>query len=151
MSTAAPSTAREKRAPSRHVVARVDEIAPGKSKLVHVEGRDIAVFNVAGEFMAIANRCPHEGADLCRGELVSLIESDEPGVVRLSRHGELVRCPWHGWEFDLKTGKSWCDPTRTRVKSYDVAVEHGSRLVEGRYRTEVYKISVDDDYVVLEL
>lgn len=146
-----PTAVREKRPASRHVVARVEEIAPGASKLVHVEGRDIAVFNVAGEFMAIANRCPHEGADLCKGNLVSLFESDMPGVVKTSRHGELVRCPWHGWEFDLRTGKSWCDPARTRVKSYDVSVEHGAKLVEGPYRTEVYKISIDDDYVVLEL
>ncbi|MEN3146225.1 Rieske (2Fe-2S) protein [Neorhizobium sp. IRAMC:178] len=150
MSTAENPT-REKRPPARHVVARVDEIASGASRLVHVEGRDIAIFNVAGEFMAIANRCPHEGADLCKGKLLSLFESDEPGVVRMSRRGELVRCPWHGWEFDLRSGKSWCDPARTRVKSYDVAVEHGARLVEGTYRAEVFKISVDDDYLVLEL
>ncbi|MFZ2099765.1 MAG: Rieske 2Fe-2S domain-containing protein [Oricola sp.] len=140
-----------KRPSIQHVVARVGEIAAGTSKLVHVEGRDIAVFNVAGEFFAIANRCPHEGADLCKGKLVALIESDDPGVIRLSRHGELVRCPWHGWEFDLRTGKSWCDPARTRVKSYDVAVERGASLVEGPFQTEVYKISADDDYVVLEL
>ena len=114
-------------------------------------GRAIALFNVKGEFFAIANRCPHEGADLCKGKIVALIEADEPGVVRLSRHGELVRCPWHGWEFDIRTGKSWCDPARTRVKSYDVAVETGARLVEGPYQAEVYKVSVEDRYVVLEV
>ena len=135
----------------RHVVARVDEIADGASKLVHVAGRAIALFNVKGEFFAIANRCPHEGADLCKGKIVALIEADEPGVVRLSRHGELVRCPWHGWEFDIRTGKSWCDPARTRVKSYEVAVETGARLVEGPYQAEVYKVSVEDCYVVLEV
>lgn len=142
---------REKSAPARHVVARVDEIAAGAAKLVHVEGRPIAIFNTGSEFLAIANRCPHEGADLCRGKVVPLIESDEPGEIKLSRKGELVRCPWHGWEFDLRTGKSWCDPARTRVKSYDVAVENGAKLVEGPYRAEVYKISVDDNYIVLEL
>jgi nitrite reductase/ring-hydroxylating ferredoxin subunit len=142
---------REKRATSRHVVATVDEIAAGTAKLVQVEGRAIAIFNTGSEFFAIANRCPHEGADLCRGKVVPLIESDEPGEIRLSRKGELVRCPWHGWEFDLRTGKSWCDPSRTRVKSYDVSVEKGGKLVEGPYRAEVYKISVDDNYVVLEL
>lgn len=149
--SAVETQAREKRPVARHVVARVGEIAPGTSKLVHVDGRDIAIFNAAGEFLAIANRCPHEGADLCKGKLISLFESDEPGLVRTSRHGELVRCPWHGWEFDLRTGKSWCDPARTRVKSYDVAVEQGAKLVEGPYRTEVYTVSIDDDYVVLEL
>lgn len=145
------NTAGKGREKDRHVVARVDEIADGASKLVHVAGRAIALFNVKGEFFAIANRCPHEGADLCKGKIVALIEADEPGVVRLSRHGELVRCPWHGWEFDIRTGKSWCDPARTRVKSYEVAVETGARLVEGPYQAEVYKVSVEDRYVVLEV
>lgn len=149
--SAAENTAARRREPSRHVVARTDEIENGASKLVHVEGRAIAIFNVNGEFLAIANRCPHEGADLCKGSIVPLIESDEPGVVKLSRHGELVRCPWHGWEFDIRTGKSWCDPSRTRVKSYDVAVEKGQSLVEGPYKAEVFKVSVDDSYIVLEL
>jgi nitrite reductase/ring-hydroxylating ferredoxin subunit len=149
--TAQNNTAGRGRPKNRHVVAKVDEIADGTSKLVQVEGRAIALFNVKGEFFAIANRCPHEGADLCKGKIVALIESDEPGVVRLSRPGELVRCPWHGWEFDIRTGKSWCDPTRTRVKSYDVAVESGARLVEGPYQAEVYTVSVEDSYVVLEV
>jgi len=139
------------RAPSKHVVARTDEIADGAAKLVHVEGRAIAVYNVKGEFFAIANRCPHEGADLCKGKIVALFEADAPGEVRISRHGELVRCPWHGWEFDIRTGKSWCDPARTRVKSYDVEVQKGGALVEGPYKAEVFKVSVDDSYVVLEL
>ena len=149
-------SAAEQRAPrarqtSRHVVARTDEIADGASKLVNVEGRAIAIFNNKGEFFAIANRCPHEGADLCKGKIVALIESDEPGVVRISRHGELVRCPWHGWEFDIRTGKSYCDPARTRVKIYDVAVEKGQKLVEGPYKAEIFTVTVEDSYVVLEV
>jgi len=139
------------RTPSKHVVARTDEIADGAAKLVHVEGRAIAVYNVKGEFFAIANRCPHEGADLCKGRIVALFEADTPGEVKVSRHGELVRCPWHGWEFDIRTGKSWCDPARTRVKSYDVEVQKGGSLVEGPYKAEVFKVSVDDSYIVLEL
>ena len=49
----------------RHVVAAVDEIAPGTCKIVAVAGREIGVFNVHGEFHALVNRCPHEGAPLC--------------------------------------------------------------------------------------
>jgi len=136
---------------ARHVVAKVDELDIGKSKLVKVAGRDIALFNVKGEFFAIANRCPHEGADLCRGQLVGLAESDEPGKYRMTRHGELVRCPWHGWEFDIRTGKSWCDPARTRVKSFDVTVANGGTLAEGPYQAETFPVSIDEDYVVVEI
>ncbi len=136
---------------ARHVVAKVDELDIGKSKLVKVAGRDIALFNVKGEFFAIANRCPHEGADLCRGQVVGLAESDEPGQYRMTRHGELVRCPWHGWEFDIRTGKSWCDPARTRVKSFDVSVSKGGALTEGPYQAETFPVSIDEDYVVVEI
>ncbi len=78
---------------ARHVITKVDELEVGKSKLVKVAGRDIALFNVKGEFFAIANRCPHEGADLCRGQVVGLAESDEPGKYRMTRHGEARPLP----------------------------------------------------------
>jgi nitrite reductase/ring-hydroxylating ferredoxin subunit len=143
------AAAREGRQKERHVVCRADEIAPGTSKRFEIEGRAIAIFNVNGEFAAIADRCPHEGASLCKGQIIGLAESDGPGHYRMVRDGEFVRCPWHGWEFDLKTGRSWCDPARTRVKSYDVSVAGGGQLQEGPYRIDVYEVSRDGDYVVV--
>ena len=134
----------------RFVVARADEIAPGERKLVSVRGRDVAIFNVKGEYFALLDRCPHQGGSLCRGRLVGLVESDEPGRYRYHRAGEIVRCPWHGWEFDLRTGKSWCDPARTWVKSYPSSVQPGCRLVEGPYVAETFEVKVEQDYVVIE-
>jgi nitrite reductase/ring-hydroxylating ferredoxin subunit len=136
---------------SQHVVCRTDEIAVGSAERVSVAGRDIAIFNVNGEFAAISDRCPHEGASLCRGKIVGLAEADEPGQVRMLREGEFVRCPWHGWEFDIRTGKSWCDPARTRVKSFAVSVADGAALQEGPYRIDVYEVSLKDDYVVVTI
>jgi 3-phenylpropionate/trans-cinnamate dioxygenase ferredoxin subunit len=135
----------------RHVVARVDEIPLGGVKQVEVKGRRIGVFNVHGEFFALLDKCPHEGAPLCRGTIVGLAESDEPGHYRLSRVGELLRCPWHGWEFDIRTGQSWCDPTHTYVRRFAVAVEPGQKLVKGPYVAETFAVSVDQDYVVVEM
>jgi 3-phenylpropionate/trans-cinnamate dioxygenase ferredoxin subunit len=134
----------------RFVVARTAEIPPGGRKLVAVRGREVVVFNVAGELFALLDRCPHQGGSLCRGKLVGLAESDEPGRYRYTRRGEIVRCPWHGWEFDLRTGKSRCDPKRTWVKSYPVSAEAGGRLVEGPYVAETFAVSVEDDYVIIE-
>ncbi|MBR0713563.1 Rieske (2Fe-2S) protein [Bradyrhizobium liaoningense] len=136
---------------TRHVVATVEEIPPGSRKIVEVGGREIGVFNLAGEFFAIANRCPHEGASLCKGRIVGLVEADEPGSYRFSRKDELVRCPWHGWEFDIRTGKSWCDPRRTKVKSYDIKLEDGDVLAETKLRAETFPVSVEKRYVVIEL
>lgn len=134
----------------RFVVARTDEIPPGERKLVSVRGRDVVVFNVAGQYFALLDRCPHQGGSLCRGKLVGLVESDGPGRYRYHRPGEIVRCPWHGWEFDLRTGKSRFDPKRTWVKSYPSSAEPGAQVVEGPYVAETFEVKVDRDYVVIE-
>ena len=135
---------------ARHVVAAVAEIPPGARKWVEVEGRPVAIFNVKGEFFALLDRCPHQGASLCKGKLVGLVESTAPGQYRYSRHGEIIRCPWHGWEYDLRTGKSWCEPHRARVRNYPVAIEPGHTQVEGPYVAETFPIRVEDDYVVID-
>jgi nitrite reductase/ring-hydroxylating ferredoxin subunit len=136
---------------ARHIVATVDDIPPGKRMLVKVMGREIGIFNVEGEYFAVGNRCPHEGASLCKGRLVGLAESSEPGSYQFSRRGELLRCPWHGWEFDLRTGKSRCEPDRTRVRSFDLKVESGGSLVEGALQAETFPVSIEKQYVVIEV
>ena len=136
---------------ARYIVATVDDIPPGKRKLVSVKGRDIGIFNVGGEYFAVGNRCPHEGASLCKGRLVGLVESSEPGSYQFSRRGELLRCPWHGWEFDLRTGKSWCEPERTKVRTFDLKLESGGSLVEGPFQAETFPVSIEKQYVVIEV
>lgn len=135
---------------SRHIVATVGELEPGGRKRVAVGGRDIALFRIGDEYHAIQDRCPHEGASLCAGRIVGLATSDRPGSYRLERQGELLRCPWHGWEFDIRTGQSWCDPDRIRVRSFATSVEPGSALAEGPYVAETFPVSVDRDYVLIE-
>jgi len=136
---------------SRHVVAKVDEIAPGDSKIVKVNGREVGVFNVGGEFFAFSNRCPHAGAELCKGIIVGLMRADEPGVYRVDRPGEFLRCPWHGWEFDLRTGQSYCDPKSTKVRQFQVKVEPGENLVKGPYVAETFPVAVEAEYLVIDL
>lgn len=136
---------------ARHVVARVDEIEPGSRKVVQVDGRGVIVFNVKGEFYALSETCPHRGGSLAQGIVTGLVQSDAPGEYEYSRAGEIVRCPWHQWEFDIKTGRSWCDPRRLRLMKFDVKVEPGAALVEGPYVAETFKVEVEDDYVVVEV
>jgi 3-phenylpropionate/trans-cinnamate dioxygenase ferredoxin subunit len=136
---------------ARYVVATVEEIPPGARKIVKVAGREIGIFNIGKEFFALINRCPHEGGALCRGRLVGLMESDRPGEYRLTRHGEMLRCPWHGWEFDIRTGQSWCDPVNTKVRSYNITVEPGEMLVKGPYVAETVSVTVEREYLVVEV
>ncbi len=144
----------------KHIVATVDEIAPGKRKIVEVAGRSIGVFNVNGEFYAIRNSCPHQGAPLCTGYLTGFVMADKPGEYSYTRRGEIVRCPWHGWEFDVKNGQSWFDPAKMRVRSYQVAVEElGPKALEppapglepGPYVAETYAVTVEQSYIVIQL
>jgi hypothetical protein len=88
---------------------------------------------------------------LCSGMLVSLVDSSEPGEYRMSRQAEMLRCPWHGWEFDIRTGQSWCDPAKVRVKTYPVTVEPGAELAKGPYVATTYSVTVEDDYVLVEI
>lgn len=135
---------------AKHVIAALSEFPAGSRRLVEVAGRPIVVFNINGEFFALANRCPHQGGSLFAGRLTGLTEAREPGRYRYSRRGEILRCPWHGWEFDVRTGKSWCEPERVRARQFAVAVASGAALVEGPYVAETFPVRVEDDYVVLE-
>jgi len=138
----------------RHVVARVGEIPPGERRIVEVGGRSIGVFNVDGEFFGLRNRCPHQGGPLCEGRLLGGLEADRPGAFRWSPARHVLACPWHGWEFDVTTGQSWCDPARLRAAHYEAAVVVGRELdgrVMGPYVAETYPISVEERYVVVDL
>src|SRR3954466_15075179 len=136
---------------ARHIVARTTEIPPGGNKVVGVEGRDIVIFHVNGEFFALLNRCPHEGAPLAKAACVARLTSPEPGVYLRSRVGELLRCPWHGWEFDMRNGQSYFDPTRVKVRTYPVAVERGEELQKGPYVAETFPVRIEDSYVIVEI
>ncbi len=134
----------------RYAVATVDEIPAGQRKIVDVAGRSIGIFNLAGEFFALRNSCPHQGGPLCLGRVTGFLEARVPGARTYSRHGEILRCSWHAWEFDIRTGQSWHSPDRVRVRQYDVSVAAGP--VPGPYKAETFPVIVDDrDVVFVEI
>ena len=116
-----------------------------------MKGREIGLFNVGGEYFAISNRCPHEAGPLCAGMITGIVLSDGPGKYRIERKGEFIRCPWHGWEFDIRTGQSWCDPKSTKVRAFQVKVEPGEELVKGPYVAETFSVAVEEDYLIIEM
>lgn len=136
---------------ARHVVALAEEIPAGTCKIVTVRGREIGIFNVNDSFYGLINRCPHQGAPLCQGAIVSRLVSTMPGEYGLSRAGEMIRCPWHCWEFDITTGKSLCDPNSVQARAYNVAVEPGKDLVEGPFVAESVEVGLEGRYVVVTM
>jgi nitrite reductase (NADH) small subunit len=113
----------------RHVVGTISEITHGMRKIVQIEGRSIGVFNIEGQLDALRNTCPHQGAPLCEGVVTPLVVSPAPTYFDYEREGEIVRCPWHQWEFDIKTGCMIVDK-RMRTKSYEVTVEKFDIITE---------------------
>lgn len=136
---------------SKYVVAAADEILPGERKLVNVRGRPILIFNLDGDYFGILDRCPHQGASLCKGKLVGLVEADRPGQYNFTRNNEIIRCAWHGWEFDIRTGKSRCEPEKIKATRYNVETKIGSDIIEEAYETETFDVAVEDNYVIVNL
>jgi 3-phenylpropionate/trans-cinnamate dioxygenase ferredoxin subunit len=130
----------------QHVVGRVEDLPPGQRKIVEVGGQSIGVFNVGGTFYALKNRCPHQGGPLCQGSLNGTTLPSPPGEYCWGREGEILRCPWHGWEFDVTTGRSLWHPERCRVRAYEVTVEPD----EGVF-VETYRVTVEGRRIVLHL
>lgn len=95
--------------------------------IARVGGREIGVVLHPDGPRAIRNRCPHRGGPLCFGTVRERL-TGTPGRYELA--GRMVlRCPWHGWEFDLETGR--CpDESAMRARTYPVRVDDGRVLVQ---------------------
>ncbi len=96
---------------ARHIVGIVGEIPRGAVKLVEIGERTFGIVNVNGVYRAVRNVCPHQGAPVCRGYVSGTWLDSAPGEFVWGRDGEILRCPWHGWEFDLETGAAVFDDT----------------------------------------
>lgn len=94
-------------------VAQKSEVKEGQGKLVGINGKELALFNIKGEFFAIDNTCPHRGGPLAEGWLEE----------------NTVTCPLHGWQFDVKTGQNIM-PGMSKLTSYKVLVEGEDVFIE---------------------
>ena len=103
-------------------VMGADELAPGEHRVVQVGRRSIGIFRVGDEYHALADHCPHQGGPLCRGRAAPLAVAGAPGEVALDPGRVFVACPWHGWEYDVTTGRSYFGPGEAPVRSYATEV-----------------------------
>jgi 3-phenylpropionate/trans-cinnamate dioxygenase ferredoxin subunit len=108
-----------------HRIGAVDDVRRDGCRIVEVNGRQVGVISVDDEFFAVFDRCPHMGAAMCRGTLSGTFLPGPPHELDYGKHERVIRCPWHGWEFDLETGRSLLEPDRVGLMVYPVTVEDG--------------------------
>lgn len=140
-------------------VCKASELLPGGRRIVDADGKSIGVFNVRGEYFALRNLCPHQLAPLCEGRITGTNAPGGVGEFHWVKDGEIIRCPWHGWEFDIKTGQSVFNPHKLKAGSYHVkvldacgkAIDRVIDAGEGDPAVEKFRVRDVDGTVFLEI
>lgn len=150
----------------RFEICPAAELAPGERKITELNGVSVGVFNVDGEYHALKNDCPHQRAPLCEGKVTGTVTADEPGDVNWECDGHILRCPWHGWEFEIESGESVFNPHKVKARSYEATVESsgeetqnatdggcecGADLAGDEPPVDTYDVDVEDDQIVVYL
>jgi nitrite reductase (NADH) small subunit len=118
-------------------VGTVDDYAVPKFRPANIPGKDIWVLHTpADRWYALKNTCPHQGGPICLGDVRGTFLPSEPGEYVFGYEYGLIKCPYHGWEFDLETGQPLFTPGSERVVRYDVKVGPASlydvKVADGR-------------------
>ncbi|HCU72530.1 MAG: (2Fe-2S)-binding protein [Chloroflexi bacterium] len=113
------------------VCEAADLLSGGRIEISGAVHFGVTVFNVDGELYALLNHCPHMGGPLCRGRIRPRVSSDAVGRWDFDREGEVVKCPFHNWEFDICSGQALHD-SRLRVRRYPVEIRDGKVVVKLR-------------------
>lgn len=104
-------------------VADIEEFQDNDKVLVDIMGREIGIFQVGDDFYAVANYCVHQGGPLCEGKISGALTADEDFELEYSKKDEVISCPWHAWEFDIKSGNHLAH-TDYRVPTYEVKLDN---------------------------
>lgn len=114
----------------KHVVCKQSELGPGQMRTV-TKGKApvVVVCSEDNEYYAVRGICPHQGAMLDKGHLTSLTVSEGPGHYEVEKGGEILRCPWHSFDYDVTTGECVSDKS-LRIKTYPAYVEEGDIVVD---------------------
>lgn len=116
----------------RHDVCAAPELRPGTMVETLVGARTVVIARThRGHLYAFGGHCLHQGAPLSRGRLMSGVEGGRAGEYNLAEERELVKCPWHGYEYDLESGAALFDGRR-RLRVFPVREVAGRIVIETR-------------------
>jgi nitrite reductase (NADH) small subunit len=130
----------------RTAVCSVSDLAPGEKRVVQSGRREMLLCRApSGNIHAVGNICPHQGAPLCDGTFGGTAVADGVGHYEWGLDGEVVRCPWHGWEFDVKSGRSLFGEATARIATYEVTVEGDDIFVADAPTKQNVKALIDKE------
>jgi nitrite reductase/ring-hydroxylating ferredoxin subunit len=110
-------------------VGPLEEIPEGKFRILDLAGRSIGVVRNGETVHAVRNICPHRTAPICQGMISGTMMPSDPGELRFGLEGEVLQCPWHGWEFSLLTGEALFTGVRNRLRLYRTEIRDGRVFV----------------------
>lgn len=117
-------------ATARTFACKVAEVAVGKPRIVTIGRISVGIFQLDDGYAALLNICPHRAGQLCEGPVCGTTRHTDRAEFIYERAGELIRCAWHGWEFDIRSGKC---------------------LVDEKLKARIFPVHVDGDDIYLEM
>jgi nitrite reductase (NADH) small subunit len=110
-------------------VGPLDAFPLNEVRVLEVGGRSIGVVRTAEAVYAVRNVCPHQGAPICRGSFGGTMMPSAPGEKEYGLEHRVLRCPWHAWEFDVRTGEALFGTSDRRLVTYRTEVRGGDVFV----------------------
>jgi nitrite reductase/ring-hydroxylating ferredoxin subunit len=117
-------------ASTRTFACKTADVKIGAPKIVTLGRMSVGIFLLEDSYAALLNICPHRAGQLCQGPVCGTTKRTDKAEFIYERAGELVRCAWHGWEFEIKTGKC---------------------LVDDKLTARTFPVHVDGDNIYLEM
>jgi len=114
-------------------VGSIEEFPEGCASVVVAGRTEVGIVRWSGAFYAIGTICTHQGGRLCLGVLSARLTAGRPGEMLVDDAAPVIACPWHGWEFDVASGKAIWDPT-IHIRTFPVRVTNGRVMVETETR-----------------
>ena len=111
-------------------MSRLDEVPASGPLIVTVNNIELGIYRVGSELVALRNACPHQAAPICKGRVSGTTLPSSVYEYRFGREGEILQCPWHGWEFDMKTGRHLVSQSRAAIRRYPLEVEGDNLYVQ---------------------
>ena len=114
---------------NKYFACKTTEVPENTARIVKIKSLSVGIFKQDDGYFALLNVCPHKGAALCEGPVCGTTKTTDTVEFVYERAGQIVRCAWHGWEFDIRSGESLVDPN-IRARRFPVSVDAGDIYIQ---------------------